>query len=73
MLRLCLHSTGKLVLPTQKSIRYSMNPYPIVIPRFRNRRDAAPLRYRNRAQISVLKCEQKPYPVCWQQKLSCIV
>ena len=29
---------------------------------FRGRRGAASLRYRNRAKITVLMCEQKPYP-----------
>ena len=40
-----------------------MNAYPIVTLRFRDRRAAASPRYRNRAKISVLMCEQKPYPV----------
>ena len=31
--------------------------------RFRDRRGADSLRYRNRAKITVLMCEQKPYPV----------
>ena len=30
---------------------------------FRDRRSAASCRYRNRAEIIVLTCEQKPYPV----------
>ena len=30
--------------------------------RFRNPRGAAKLRYRNRAKITVLLCDQKPYP-----------
>ena len=30
---------------------------------FRDQRDAALLRYGNRAKITVLMCEQKPYPV----------
>ena len=31
---------------------------------FRARRGAASLRHRNHAEITVLMCEQKPYPVC---------
>ena len=43
--------------------------YPVWSPirflnlRFRDRRGADSLRYRNRAKITVLMCEQKPYPV----------
>ena len=40
-----------------------MNAYPIVTLRFRDGRAAASLRYRNRAKITVLMCEQEPYPV----------
>ena len=39
-----------------------MNAYPIVTLCFRDRRAAASLRYRNRAKISDLMYEQKPYP-----------
>ena len=56
------------------SIRY-------VTLHFRDRRCTASLRYRNRAEITVLVCEQKPYPVLfscrrksylgyWEQSLS---
>ena len=40
----------------QKRIRY-------VKIHFQDRRGAASLRYRNRAKITVLMCEQKPYSV----------
>ena len=42
----------------------SVNTYPLCdSPLFsRDRRGAASLRYRNRAQITVFMCEQKPYP-----------
>ena len=43
---------------------------------FRDRRGAASLRYRNRAAITVVKCERKPYLVwfpCRCKKLSLIV
>ena len=45
-----------------KAIRYSMNTYPIkkkilVTLSFRDQRRAASLRYRNRAEITVLMCE----------------
>ena len=38
-------------------------PIRYVTLHFRDRRGAAPLRYRNRAKITVLTCEQKLYPV----------
>ena len=48
-------------MPTRKAIRLCMNTYPICdYLYFRDRRDAATLRYRNRAKIIVLMCEHKP-------------
>ena len=43
----------------------SKNPgsAPYVNLHLRDRREAASFRYRNRAEITVLKCEQKSYPV----------
>ena len=38
-------------------------PIPYVTRHFRNQRGAASLRHRNRAEITVLMCEQKHYPV----------
>ena len=41
-----------------------MNTYPIYDSlHFRDRRDAASLRYRNHAKITVSMLDQKPYPV----------
>ena len=42
----------------QKTIRYATK-------HFQDRRGAALLRYKNRAEITVLMCEQKPYHVVW--------
>ena len=55
----------------QKSLRTlcELNPSPHFVPyryvtlHFRDRRGAAPLRYRNRAEITVLTCEQNCYTV----------
>ena len=48
------------------SIRY-------VTLHFRDRRYTASLRYRNRAEITVLVCEQKPYPVLFSCRFkSCL-
>ena len=55
----------------QKSLRTlcEPNPSPHFVPyryvtlHFRDRRGAAPLRYRNRAEITVLTCEQNCYTV----------
>ena len=38
-------------------------PIRYVTLHFRNRRETASLRYRNRAEITVVTCEQNPYPV----------
>ena len=50
-------------------------PTRYVTLRLRDQRRAASLRYRNRAEITVLMCDQKPYPACFSvfapaQKLS---
>lgn len=54
-----------------KSIQSSVNTtYPRCDSHFRDRRGVASLRYRNRAEITVLVCEEKPYPVwfsCWHK------
>ena len=52
-------------LPDNFSCRHeSMNTYPICVTRhFRLQRGAASLRYRNRAEITVLMCEQRYYLV----------
>ena len=42
----------------QKTIRYATK-------HFQDRRGAALLRYKNRAEITVLMCEQKPYHLVW--------
>ena len=58
----CRHP-GLLFMRQRKStvVRYSMNTYPIC--HFRDQRSAASLRYRNGAKITVLMCEQMPYPI----------
>ena len=38
-------------------------PFRYVTLQFRDRRGATPLRYRNRAKMTVFMCEQMPYPV----------
>ena len=54
--------------------KYGTKPIRYVKLHFRDRRDAASLRYRNRATTTVLVCEQKPSPVwfSWRRK-SCPV
>ena len=55
-LRLCSHYGEQLFVS-------SVNTYRICDFPFRDRCVAAYLRFRNRAEITVLMCEQKPYPV----------
>ena len=50
---LCRHETFSGIVWTP--IRY-------VTPHFRDRHSTASLRYRNRVEITVLICQQKPYP-----------
>ena len=45
-------------MPTQKAIVWTPNQYKTLLWR-----SALLLRYRNRAEITVLVCEQKPYAV----------
>ena len=52
--------SGCLLVPPRKAIRYGTNTYNYVTLHFRDQRGAASLRYRNRAKITVLMCEQKP-------------
>ena len=52
--------SGCLFVPPRKAIRYGTNTYNYVNLHFRDQRGAASLRYRNRAKITVLTCEQKP-------------
>ena len=41
---------------------------------FQGRRGAASLRYKNRAEITVVMCEQKPYPVWFScRRKRCLV
>lgn len=54
----------ELVVPTRKIIGCSMNTYPIhmwhdVTLEFRDRHSVSSLRYRNRAKITILMCEQR--------------
>jgi len=60
-----------------KFIRHSVNTYPICdSSSLEITRGAASLRYRNRAEITILMCEQKPYRVWYfvsAQDLSGIV
>ena len=54
--------------------KYGTKPIRYVNLHFRDRQDAASLRYRNRATTTVFACEQKPSPVwfSWRRK-SCPV
>ena len=54
--RLCSYYTGWFFVPTRKAIRCATH-------HFRDQRGAASLRYRSCAVITILVCEQKPYPV----------
>ena len=61
-------------MPAQKLSGLVWTPIQYVTFHFRARHSAASLRYRNRAEITVLKCEQKPYLVFMPaQKLSGIM
>ena len=52
--------SGCLFAPPRKAMRYGTNTYNYVTLHFRDQRGADSLRYRNRAKITVLMCEQKP-------------
>ena len=54
---MCKHLFTVQQIVQQKLIR-------CVILHFQDWRDTASLRNRNRAKITVFKCEQKPYRVC---------
>ena len=61
---LLTHYSGQLFVPTLKVIQYSMNrPIRYVTPHFG--------RYRNRAKITVLMCENKPYPLWFSCRRKC--
>ena len=47
----------------QKAIRYTVNTIRYVTLQFRDPRGADSLSQRNRVEITVLMCEQNPYPV----------
>ena len=54
----------------QKRSGMTSTPIQYVRRHFRDRRSAASLRYRNRAEITVLICGQKPYLTrvsCWRK------
>ena len=63
LVRPCLHYTEELFLSTQKAVRYSVNTIRYVTLQFRDPRGADSLSQRNRVEITVLMCEQNPYPV----------
>ena len=63
ILMLCSHYSGKIYVLTQNVMRYSMNTYPICL-HFGDRCVAASFR----AEITVLMCEQKPYPVWFSRR-----
>ena len=67
---LLTHYGGQLFAPTLKGIRYSMNTHPICDSPLliRDQRSTATFRYRNRAEITVLKCEEKPYTVWFSRR-----
>ena len=52
----------------QNSFSVVWTPIRYVTLHFRDRRGVASLRYSNRAEITVLMCEQKPYPVWFQPR-----
>ena len=60
---LCSHYTEYLFMPTRKAIWKSMNTYPICdTPLYNLAQQSVSLRYRNRAEITVLMREQNSYP-----------
>ena len=67
---LCKHVLAPTYLPPRRSEYvftlhrpYGTDPIRYVTLHFRDRLGEASLRYRNRAEITVCMCEQKPYPV----------
>ena len=60
--------SGMVFVPTQKLSGIIWTPIRNVTLHFRDRRSTASHRYRNRAEITLLMCEQKPYPV-WLSRL----
>ena len=52
----------RTITDSLKAIQYDVNTYPISNSdlHFRDRRGAASFRYRSRAKIPVVRCEQKP-------------
>ena len=59
-------------LPVYTSPKCGTEPIRYETLHFRDRCRTASLRYRNRAKITVLVCEQKPYPVwfpCWRKSI----
>ena len=53
---------ARTITDSLKAIQYDVNTYPISNSdlHFRDRRGAASFRYRSRAKIPVVRCEQKP-------------
>ena len=49
--------------PVHTAPKCGIKPIQYVTLHFRDPRGAASLRYRNRAKVTVVMCEQKPYPV----------
>ena len=69
-IKICTNPVWRI--PTRKGIWYSMDTSPISDSPFIGigaaRRGAVSLRYRNRPEITVPICEQKPYPI---ERFSC--
>ena len=55
--------TSMVQIQVQTAPKCCTEPLRYMTLHFRDRRGAASLRYRNRAKITVVMCEQKPYPV----------
>ena len=68
--RLWSRQTDSFLCRQEKFSCIVWTPIWYVTLHFRDPRGAASLRYRNRVEISVLICEQKPYPLwflCWRK------
>ena len=50
-------------MPVHTAPKRGTKPIRYVTLHYKHRNDAASLRYRNRAEITVLMCEQKPYAI----------
>ena len=59
----CLFTPGRVPIPVHTVLKYGTEFIQYAMLHFWDQRGTASLRYRNRTEITVLMCKQKPYPV----------